>query len=86
VLGAPRLHYTLATGEIASKEGAAQHALAVFEPRWHPLIEDAVAFWRDEKADGPYRRHPTRRRHDAGAFVASVIDAANHEVRRPDAR
>lgn len=44
VFGASRLHYTIATGEIATKEAAAYYALEVFEPRWHGLIEDALAF------------------------------------------
>ena len=77
VLGAPRLHYTIATGEIATKEAAARYALEVFDPRWHRLIEDAIAFWRDEPPSAPYRRHPHRRHHDAVEFVACVIDAAN---------
>ncbi len=81
VLGAPRLHHTLATGAIAGKEAAAQYALEVFEPRWHPLIEDALAFWRDAPSRRPYRHHPGRRQRDAGAFVATVIDAANNLVR-----
>jgi hypothetical protein len=80
VLGAPRLHYTLATGAIAGKEAAAQYALDVFEPRWHPLIEDALAFWRGAPSRRPYRHHPGRRHRDAGAFVATVIDAASHLV------
>jgi hypothetical protein len=77
VLGAPRPHYTIATGEIATKEAAARHAIEVFEPRWHGLIEDAIGFWRGEPASGPYRSHPHRRHHDAVEFVACVIDAAN---------
>ena len=77
VLGAPRLHYTIATGEIATKEAAARYALEVFEPRWHALIEDAIAYWRGEPPSEPYRRHPHRRYHDAVEFVACVIDEAN---------
>jgi hypothetical protein len=77
VLGAPRLHYTLVTGEIASKEAASRYALEVFEPRWHGVIEDAIAFWRAEPPPDPYRGHPHRRHRDAVAFVASVIRAAN---------
>jgi hypothetical protein len=77
VLGAPRLHYTIATGEIATKEAAARYALDVFEPRWHALIEDAMAYWRSEPSSAPYRTHPHRRRHDAAEFVAYVIDTAN---------
>jgi Domain of unknown function (DUF4111) len=77
VLGAPRLHYTIATGAIATKEAAAQYALQVFEPRWHVLIEDALAYWRGAPAPKLYRRHPTRRQRDAAEFVAAVIEAAN---------
>jgi pyrroloquinoline quinone (PQQ) biosynthesis protein C len=76
VLGAPRLHYTIATGTIASKEAAAQYALEVFEPHWHPLINDALCYWRGAPAARPYRRHPARRHRDAAEFVASVIHAA----------
>ncbi len=77
VLGAPRLHYTIATGEIASKEDAAAHALAVFDPRWRPLIEDALAWWRIEPSPRPYRGRSARRRHDAAEFVSHVIDRGN---------
>jgi len=44
VLGAPRLHYTLRTGEIASKEDAGRYALETFAPEWRPLIGEALAF------------------------------------------
>jgi hypothetical protein len=77
VLGAPRLHYTIATGEIATKEAAAHHALDVFEPRWHGLIEDALAFRRGQPPSAQYRRRPVRRCHDAAEFVACVIDTTN---------
>ena len=79
VLGAPRLHYTIATGAIASKQAAGHYALETFDPRWHALIEDALAFWRGEPAPGPYRRRPSRRNRDAAAFVGSVIEAANRQ-------
>jgi hypothetical protein len=74
VLGAPRLHYTIQTGDIASKEAAARHALEVFDPRWHALIEDAVGFLRGEPADDRYR-DPVRRRRDSADFVAYVVQA-----------
>jgi predicted nucleotidyltransferase len=77
VLGAPRLHYTVATGEITTKEAAAEYSLEVFGARWHALVEDAVAYWRGEPPSPPYRRHPQRRYRDAVDFVAGVIDAAN---------
>ncbi|MGA2926874.1 MAG: aminoglycoside adenylyltransferase domain-containing protein [Solirubrobacteraceae bacterium] len=77
VLGAPRLHYTLATGAIATKEHAAQYARELFEERWQPLIDDALGCRRAERARMPYARHPLRRLRDAGEFVAAVIAAAN---------
>ncbi len=77
VLGPPRLHYTLATGDIATKEAAACYARDVFGPRWHPLINDAIAYWRGEPPSEQYLRDPTRRRCDAAQFVGCVIDAAN---------
>ncbi|MBV8219801.1 MAG: DUF4111 domain-containing protein [Solirubrobacterales bacterium] len=76
-LGVTRLHYTVATGEIASKEETGAYALATFDPRWRPLIEDALAWWRIEPSPPPYRGHPVRRRRDTAAFVAHVIDAGN---------
>ncbi len=75
VLGAPRLHYTLHTGEITSKEQAAQHALDVFPGRWHPLIAEALAFWHGDPASAAYR-DPVRRRRDAADFVATIVDRA----------
>ncbi|MFI6498460.1 aminoglycoside adenylyltransferase domain-containing protein [Nonomuraea typhae] len=43
VLTPPRLHHTIATGEVISKEAAAEYALDTFEARWHPLIRLALA-------------------------------------------
>jgi Domain of unknown function (DUF4111) len=77
VLGAPRLQYTIATGKITTKESAGEYALEVFDRRWHPLIKDALAFWRGHPAPRTYRRHPIRRQRDASRFVEVVIDAAN---------
>lgn len=78
VLGAPRLHYTIATGEIATKEAGGEHALDVFDPRWRPLIEDALAWWRGAPAAAPpYRGSSARRRRDAAEFVLYVIDSGN---------
>jgi hypothetical protein len=76
VLGAPRLHYTLATGQIATKEQAGEYARYLFGARWQLLIEDALDFRRGAPARWPYRRHPWRRIDDAAAFVGRVIDAA----------
>jgi len=76
VLGPPRLHHTVATGEVISKQQAGQYALEVFDPEWHPVIEEALAYWRGDSA------HPgfadTRARHArSGEFALHVIDSAN---------
>ncbi|MBB5785244.1 nucleotidyltransferase domain-containing protein [Nonomuraea jabiensis] len=42
VTGVARLHYTLATGEITSKSGAGQYALATFPERWHRVVNEAL--------------------------------------------
>ncbi|MBV9818890.1 MAG: hypothetical protein JOZ07_11130 [Solirubrobacterales bacterium] len=81
VLGAPRLHYTITSGQIATKEAAGHYACTVFDPGWHALIEDALAFWLESPAPVVYRHRPLRRRHDASRFVAAVIDAANQLAR-----
>jgi hypothetical protein len=44
VLGVSRLHRTIATGEIVTKEAAGAHAIRSFAPVWHPLIDDALAY------------------------------------------
>ncbi len=71
------MHYTIATGPIASKEAAARYALEVFEPGWHALIEDALAYRRIAPSPAAYGRQPTRLVRDAAAFVAAFIEAAN---------
>ena len=72
VLGAPRLHCTMATGEVISKEAAGEYALAEFSPRWSVLIEEALAYWREE----PVRLvlSPSERGRLTAEFVSSVIE------------
>jgi hypothetical protein len=43
-LGAPRLHCTIATGEVITKEAAGAYALRTFDARWHPLLRAALAY------------------------------------------
>ncbi|MEU4805791.1 aminoglycoside adenylyltransferase domain-containing protein [Actinosynnema sp. NPDC023587] len=43
VLGPPRLHHTVVTGEVISKEAAAEYALDTFGHRWQPLVRAALA-------------------------------------------
>ena len=83
VLGVSRLHYTLATGEIAGKVQAGEYARRTFGREWHPQIDDALAFWRGGPSVSAYRRHPMRRITAAAEFVARVIeDQAGFTARR----
>jgi hypothetical protein len=48
----------------------------VFEPGWHTLIEDAIAYWHSEPPSAHYSRHPHRCYQDPVRFVACGIGAA----------
>jgi len=74
-LGAPRLHHTIATGEVISKEAAGDYALTCFDSKWHPTIIDALAFQRLEPASSKASR--TKRIARAGEFVLEVVRLAN---------
>ena len=71
VLGAPRLHATLATGEILSKEQAGVYAMDLFAD-WRPLILDALAYWRGQPRSLMYQSR-CQRREAAADFVAAVV-------------
>lgn len=75
VLGPPRLHHTIATGRVISKEAAGEYALEVFGAEWHPIIGEALAYWRGEPAD-PEFADAARRRRCTGAFALHVCEAA----------
>lgn len=64
VLGPPRLHHTIATGGILSKEAAGHYALDTFGPEWNPLIARVLS---DEGADIEA----------AGRFVLEVVRVAH---------
>ena len=76
VLGAPRLHRTMVTGEVVSKEAAGEYALDVFPQRWHPLIAEALAYWRSQ----PDRLglSPRERGQVTSEFVFEVTDGARN--------
>ncbi len=76
VLGVTRLHHTLATGEIVSKEAAGEYALETFGPEWRAVVEDALAFWRGTPPSAAYRRRPVRRTRTATEFVVHVIETS----------
>jgi hypothetical protein len=77
VLGVTRLHATIATGEIVSKTGAGHYALRVFGEKWHPIIREALEIRANpERTASLYGRRTLRRRRDARAYVAMVIEDA----------
>jgi Aminoglycoside adenylyltransferase, C-terminal domain/Nucleotidyltransferase domain len=75
VLGVARLHHTVATGEIVSKEAAGEYARRTFAPAWHPIVDEALAYWRGDPPTGGFagRRDRTRR---AGEFVLHAVGSA----------
>jgi hypothetical protein len=50
VLGISRLHYTLATGDIISKEGAGLYALRTFPEKWHRVVNECLRIRRADQA------------------------------------
>jgi Nucleotidyltransferase domain/Domain of unknown function (DUF4111) len=66
VLGAPRLHRTIATGDVIAKDAAGEYARGTFDDRWHPLIDEALAYWRGEPADPRF--------HDVGERATATAD------------
>ncbi|MCU1642202.1 MAG: hypothetical protein JWN03_2477 [Nocardia sp.] len=76
VTGVARLHYTIATGGITSKEGAGRYALQSFPDRWHHLINEALRIRRNDSHRSLYRS-PLPRRHDILAFGHFVIADAH---------
>jgi hypothetical protein len=51
ILGPPRPHYTVASGGVTSKSGGGAYALANFPARWHTLVSNALAIYRQQAAD-----------------------------------
>lgn len=52
VTGVSRMHYTLSTGDITSKEGAGRYALQTFPERWHRVVNESLRIRRADQA-GP---------------------------------
>lgn len=77
VLGTPRLHATITTGGVLSKEAAGAYARATFAPQWEPIIDEALAYWREEPSPDPDRyRDVDRRWAETAAFVQEVVRSA----------
>ncbi len=79
VLGISRLAFTLATGDVTSKEGAGEYALTVMDPQWRPVIVEALRIRRGGAGRSPY--HPFRRRRETLAFVDMMIGRIQLEQR-----
>lgn len=75
VLGAPRLHYSIATGDVTSKDGAGRYVLERFPERWHRIAREALRLRRGDRGARLYRSRLHRRR-DMLAFVAFVLEDA----------
>ena len=80
-LGPPRLHHTIATGEVISKEAAGEYALDAFGPAWHPLLREALAYWREQPSPDDRFSRPAVRAEAAADFVLAVVEDA---ARLPD--
>jgi hypothetical protein len=76
VTGVSRLHYTLGTGEITSKDGAGRHALTTFPGRWHRIVAEGLRIRRGQPRPSLYGSVLHRRR-DVLAFATMVIADAH---------
>jgi hypothetical protein len=91
VLGITRLHYTLATGGIISKEGAGIYALQTFPEKWHRIVNECLRIRRADQArpditsaiaellgqhDASQYSTPFSRRRDVLTYGAMVITDA----------
>lgn len=72
VLGAPRLHATITTGAVLSKEAAGEYALVTFGERWHPIVREGLAYWRGEPIADPRFADRATRYADTAGFVLDV--------------
>ena len=80
VLGVSRLHYTLATGRICSKEDAGTYALRTFPAEWHRVVEESLRLRRADLArpdwgsalDDVKDSLRTRRRADSKSSYATL--------------
>jgi hypothetical protein len=63
VLGVCRLHYTLATGTIGSKEEAGCYGIRTFPGRWHRALNEALRIRRADRA-----------RADVASAFAEIVD------------
>ncbi len=82
VLGVTRLHYTLFTGEITSKEGAGLYGLSTFPDQWRTILNECLRIHRGREAT-PLYSTPLARWHDAVAYMDMIInDALSQDKQR----
>jgi hypothetical protein len=71
VLGVSRLHFTLTSGDICTKEEAARYASRRFGGQWDGILDEALRL--RARGRGGYHRPSLMRRRDAVDFVRMVI-------------
>lgn len=76
MLGPPRLHHTIVTGEVISKEAAGEYALGTFGDRWEPLLRTALA----HRAGRSGVMAPDEVIRAAGEFTLEVVSDAESRV------
>jgi hypothetical protein len=75
VLGAPRLHHTITTGDVISKEAAGAWAKDVLDPRFHPIVDEGLAWWRGAPGSPALASVPARAQATADLVLAIAADA-----------
>ncbi|MFI6172556.1 aminoglycoside adenylyltransferase domain-containing protein [Nocardia sp. NPDC051052] len=84
VTGIARLHYTIATGAITSKDGAGRHALESFPDRWHRIVDEALRLRRNNSRRSLYRSRRARRRDILAFGHTAIADAHRIFHSRPE--
>lgn len=84
VTGIARLHYTIATGAITSKDGAGRHALESFPEPWHRIVDEALRLRRNSSRRSLYRSRRARRRDILAFGHMAIADAHRIFDSRPE--
>lgn len=75
VLGPPRLLHTIATGDVIAKEEAGERSKAYLDTAHHPVVDEGLAWWRDEPADPRFADVAVRAAATADAVLAVAAAA-----------
>ena len=78
VVGVPRQLATIATGEIVSKTAGALFIRDRLDPRWHPILDEALRIRRGERSLYRLPFGLLQRRLDMLAFLEHAIDYTKH--------